>query len=42
VIDAHPEDSNVVGFVKPDGTRVMRTPADYGQLTDVLFHADSA
>lgn len=39
VIDAHPEDINLVDFVKPDGTRVMRTPADYRQLNDALFHA---
>jgi hypothetical protein len=38
VIDAHPEDINLVDFVKPDGTRVMRTPADYRQLNDALFH----
>ncbi len=39
VIDAHPEDINVVDFVKPDGTKVMRTIADYRQLNDALFHA---
>lgn len=39
VIDAHPEDINVLDFVKPDGTRVMRTVADYRQLNDALFHA---
>ena len=26
-------------FKKPDGTVVMRTPADYRQLNDALFHA---
>ena len=39
VIDAHPEDINRLDFVKPDGTRVMRTIADYRQLNDALFHA---
>jgi hypothetical protein len=39
VIDAHPEDINMVDFVKPDGTKVMRTIADYRQLNDALFHA---
>jgi M6 family metalloprotease-like protein len=39
VIDAHPEDIDAVDFVKPDGTRVMRTVADYRQLNDALFHA---
>ncbi len=39
VIDAHPEDINKVDYVKPDGTIVMRTIADYRQLNDALFHA---
>ena len=39
VIDAHPEDINVVDYFKPDGTPVMRTIADYRQLNDALFHA---
>jgi M6 family metalloprotease-like protein len=39
VIDAHPEDINVVDYVKPNGTKVMRTIADYRQLNDALFHA---
>jgi M6 family metalloprotease-like protein len=39
VIDAHPEDIDRLDFVKPDGTRVMRTIADYRQLNDALFHA---
>ena len=42
VIDAHPEDSNMVDFKRPDGTVVMRTIADYRQLNDALFHAGSA
>jgi hypothetical protein len=39
VIDAHPEDINKVDYLKPDGTPVMRTIADYRQLNDALFHA---
>jgi len=39
VIDAKPADMNMVDFVRPDGTRVMRTIADYRQLNDALFHA---
>lgn len=39
VIDAHPEDINKVDYIRPDGTPVMRTIADYRQLNDALFHA---
>jgi hypothetical protein len=39
VIDAHPDDMDVVDYVKPNGERVMRTIADYRQLNDALFHA---
>jgi len=39
VIDAHPEDINIVDYIKPNGTKVMRTVADYRQLNDALFHA---
>lgn len=39
VIDAHPEDIEMVDYIKPDGTTVMRTVADYRQLNDALFHA---
>ncbi|HZD03912.1 MAG TPA: hypothetical protein VE173_03315, partial [Longimicrobiales bacterium] len=39
VIDAHPEDEDVVDYTKPDGGKVMRTVADYRQLNDALFHA---
>ncbi|MFB3853898.1 MAG: peptidase M6 [Vicinamibacterales bacterium] len=39
VIDAHPEDIEMVDFRRADGTTVMRTPADYRQLNDALFHA---
>jgi hypothetical protein len=38
-IDAKPADMNQLDFTKADGTRVMRTPADYRQLNDALFHA---
>ncbi|MFC1513906.1 peptidase M6 [candidate division KSB1 bacterium] len=40
VIDAHPEDINMVDYYKPgDGTPVMRTVADYRQVNDALFHS---
>jgi len=39
VIDAHPEDINMVDYIKPSGEKVMRTIADYRQLNDALFHA---
>jgi len=40
VIDAHPEDIQMTDYLRPgDGTPVMRTPADYRQLNDALFHA---
>ncbi|MBN2183504.1 MAG: hypothetical protein JW715_16460 [Sedimentisphaerales bacterium] len=39
VIDAHPEDINMVDYVKPNGEKVMRTIADYRQVNDALFHA---
>lgn len=39
VVDAHPEDIDVVDYVKPNGEKVMRTVADYRQLNDALFHA---
>lgn len=39
VIDAHPENINIVDFIRPDGQKVMRTIADYRQLNDALFHA---
>ncbi|NLE35301.1 MAG: peptidase M6 [Bacteroidales bacterium] len=39
VIDAHPEDIDMVDYVKPNGEKVMRTVADYRQLNDALFHA---
>jgi M6 family metalloprotease-like protein len=39
VIDAQPRDMAMADFTRPDGTRVMRTIADYRQLNDALFHA---
>lgn len=39
IIDAHPEDIEMVDYVKPNGEEVMRTVADYRQLNDALFHA---
>lgn len=40
VIDANPQDINKVDYLRPgDGLPVMRTPADYRQLNDALFHA---
>uniref|UniRef100_UPI00404A9FDC M6 family metalloprotease domain-containing protein n=1 Tax=Candidatus Saccharicenans sp. TaxID=2819258 RepID=UPI00404A9FDC len=39
VIDAHPEDINLVDYISPSGEKVMRTIADYRQLNDALFHA---
>jgi M6 family metalloprotease-like protein len=42
VIDAVPEDKKIVDFVRPDGTKVYRTIADYRQLNDALFHAGTA
>ncbi|KAF2761154.1 M6 family metalloprotease [Pseudovirgaria hyperparasitica] len=39
VIDANPQDIDVVDFVRPDGTESMLTVGDYRQLMDALFHA---
>ncbi|MFF1476663.1 M6 family metalloprotease domain-containing protein [Streptomyces sp. NPDC058301] len=39
VIDAHPEDINLVDFTRPDGTPQKITTGDYRQLSDALFHA---
>lgn len=39
VVDAHPEDINMVDFVRPDGTTQMVTTGDPRQLTDAAFHA---
>ncbi|KAL0931317.1 m6 family metalloprotease domain-containing protein [Colletotrichum truncatum] len=39
VIDAHPEDIELVDFYRPNGTVSMITIGDYRQLADALFHA---
>jgi M6 family metalloprotease-like protein len=39
VIDAHPEDINMIDFVRPDGTAQQVTTGDPRQLTDAAFHA---
>nr|WP_234386677.1 M6 family metalloprotease domain-containing protein [Streptomyces sp. ERV7] len=39
VVDAHPEDINLVDFTRPDGTPQKITMGDYRQLSDALFHA---
>lgn len=39
VIDAHPEDIDMVDYIKPNGDSIMRTIADYRQLNDAAFHA---
>jgi hypothetical protein len=39
VIDANPQDIDMVDFYRPDGTPQMITMGDYRQLSDALFHA---
>ncbi|SDL80151.1 peptidase M6 [Nonomuraea jiangxiensis] len=39
MIDANPQDINMVDYRKPNGTAVMRSIGDYRQLNDGLFHA---
>ncbi len=39
VIDAHPEDINLVDFTRPDGTKQQVTTGDPRQLADAAFHA---
>lgn len=39
IIDANPQDIDVVDFTRPDGTQVKLTVGDYRQLADALFHA---
>jgi hypothetical protein len=39
VIDANPQDIQVMDFKRPNGEVVMRTIADYRQLNDATFHA---
>jgi M6 family metalloprotease-like protein len=39
VVDAHPEDINIIDFERPDGTFQQVTTGDPRQLTDAAFHA---
>src|SRR5262245_35959654 len=39
IVDAHPEDINLVDFTRPDGTVQQVTTGDPRQLTDAAFHA---
>jgi M6 family metalloprotease-like protein len=39
VVDAHPEDANLVDFVRPNGTIAKVSLGDYRQLVDAAFHA---
>ncbi|KAK0621947.1 M6 family metalloprotease domain-containing protein [Bombardia bombarda] len=39
VIDANPQDINLVDFLRPNGDKAMITMGDYRQLLDALFHA---
>ncbi|MCA2211913.1 M6 family metalloprotease domain-containing protein [Jidongwangia harbinensis] len=39
VVDANPQDINMIDFYRPDGTPAMVTMGDYRQLSDALFHA---
>ncbi|HET7327797.1 MAG TPA: M6 family metalloprotease domain-containing protein [Nocardioidaceae bacterium] len=39
VIDANPQDIDMVDFVRPDGTKAMVSLGDYRQLSDALFKA---
>jgi hypothetical protein len=39
VIDANPQDIDLIDFHRPDGTPAKITMGDYRQLSDALFHA---
>ncbi|WFE30398.1 M6 family metalloprotease domain-containing protein [Solwaraspora sp. WMMD791] len=39
VVDANPQDIDMVDFYRPDGTPQKITMGDYRQLSDALFHA---
>ncbi|KAF3919803.1 hypothetical protein ABW20_dc0109343 [Dactylellina cionopaga] len=39
VIDANPQDINLIDFYRPNGSISMVTMGDYRQLADALFHA---
>ncbi|MEU8264225.1 M6 family metalloprotease domain-containing protein [Micromonospora sp. NPDC048999] len=42
VIDANPQDIDMIDFYKPDGTPQKITMGDYRQLSDALFHAGAS
>ncbi|MDG4786566.1 M6 family metalloprotease domain-containing protein [Micromonospora sp. WMMD1102] len=39
VVDANPQDIDMIDFYRPDGTPQKITMGDYRQLSDALFHA---
>ncbi|KOS16922.1 hypothetical protein ESCO_004913 [Escovopsis weberi] len=39
VVDANPQDIELVDFIRPNGSAAMVTRGDYRQLADALFHA---
>lgn len=39
VVEANPQDIDLVDFVRPDGTKAKVSLGDYRQLADALFHA---
>lgn len=39
VVDANPEDADLVDFIRPDGSIAKVSPGDYRQLVDATFHA---
>lgn len=39
MIDANPQDIEMVDFIRPNGSVAMITLGDYRQLSDALFHA---
>ncbi|MEU3456315.1 M6 family metalloprotease domain-containing protein [Micromonospora sp. NPDC006766] len=42
VIDANPQDIDMIDFYRPDGTPQKITMGDYRQLSDALFHAGAS
>ncbi|MFI9526179.1 M6 family metalloprotease domain-containing protein [Micromonospora rosaria] len=42
VVDANPQDIDMIDFYKPDGTPQKITIGDYRQLSDALFHAGAS
>ncbi|HVE99335.1 MAG TPA: peptidase M6 [Mycobacteriales bacterium] len=39
VVDAHPEDADLVDFIRPNGTVAKVSLGDYRQIMDAAFHA---